>query len=134
MPSMSPAFANSINFSIVFFGNIACWGASPNPALWDEMPQRDWLRHCRCRAGSLLFCPSFRSDRRLMLWPVIDTRKGGGSLMCKAVSLHFLYQANSQCFLSGISQTWECLPIFTFHPPGFSCCSIRSSEWKHYEP
>ena len=23
----------------------ACWGASPNPALWDKMSQRDWLRH-----------------------------------------------------------------------------------------
>ena len=31
----------------------ACWGASPNPALWDKMSQRGWLRHRRCCAGSL---------------------------------------------------------------------------------
>ncbi len=33
----------------------ACWGASPNPALWDKMSQRDWLRHRYCRAGSLFY-------------------------------------------------------------------------------
>ena len=31
----------------------ACWGASPNPALWDKMSQRGWLRHRRCRGCSL---------------------------------------------------------------------------------
>ena len=31
----------------------ACWGGSPNPALWDKMSQRGWLRHRRCRADSL---------------------------------------------------------------------------------
>ena len=31
----------------------ACWGASPNPALWDKMSQRGWLCHRRCHAGSL---------------------------------------------------------------------------------
>lgn len=31
----------------------ACWGASPNPALWDKMSQRGWLRHRHCRGGSL---------------------------------------------------------------------------------
>ena len=54
----------------------ACWGASPNPALWNKMSQRGWLRHRRCRAGSLLFRLSFRLDRRLMLCTVIDRRKG----------------------------------------------------------
>ena len=34
----------------------ACWGASPNPALWDKMSQRGWLRHRRYRAGSLFVC------------------------------------------------------------------------------
>ena len=33
----------------------ACWGTSPNPALWDKISQRDWLCHRRCRSGTLLF-------------------------------------------------------------------------------
>ena len=41
----------------------ACWGASPNPALWDKMSQRGWLRHRRCRAGSLSRMPKGKSSR-----------------------------------------------------------------------
>ena len=54
----------------------ACWGASPNPALWDKMSQRDWLRHCRCRVCSLLFCPSISLNRRVMLRPALEEKTG----------------------------------------------------------
>ena len=45
----------------------ACWGASPNPALWDKMSQRDWLRHRRYRVCSLSSRPSVSPSRWSML-------------------------------------------------------------------
>ena len=54
----------------------ACWGASPNPALWDKMSQRDWLRHRRCCGCSLSFRPSASPGRRMMLRPAIEGKNG----------------------------------------------------------
>lgn len=51
----------------------ACWGASPNPALWDKMTQRGWLRHRRYRVCSLSVRPSVRPSRWSMLWQTVPT-------------------------------------------------------------
>ena len=49
----------------------ACWGASPNPALWDKMSQRDWLRNHRCRGGSFLVSCMSRYEKTAGRMPTV---------------------------------------------------------------